>query len=38
MVMKMLKEDASPIQIMEHLYIGSIAAAYSKESLEKCIK
>ena len=36
MVMKMLKEDAAPIEIMDHLYIGSIAAAYSNKALEKC--
>lgn len=36
MVMKMLKEDAAPIEIMDHLYIGSIAAAYSDQALKKC--
>lgn len=35
MVVRMLKEDATPIEIMDHLFIGSIAAAYAKEALDK---
>jgi hypothetical protein len=31
--LKLMKEDKTPIEIIENLYIGSVGAAYNKEAL-----
>ena len=35
-VIKLTKVDAMPIKVSEQLYIGSVGAAYTKESLVSC--
>ena len=37
MVVKLLKDDGKPVEVIPNLYIGSIGTAYSKENLKESI-
>ena len=34
--LKLIKEDNSPVEIIDNIYIGSVAASLNKEKLEEC--
>lgn len=34
MIVKLLKDDGKPVEVIPNLYIGSIGTAYSKENLK----
>jgi hypothetical protein len=35
LIVKMLKEDGHPIEVIPNLYIGSMGGAFSKDNLKK---
>lgn len=35
-IRNMLDEDSTPVRIVDHLFIGSMAAAFTKEKLKEC--